>query len=138
MHVMLSALGIFLTLHFIWPWFVHGAGKFDREIGGEWAGHHFYLLAIICITGMFTVLKYGDSGSLGFITIVTTDQGTTSIVTTVAIMFGYGQLVAASFSPQFEDGTEQSDSMRTRLYRFFGFSQLDPANWKYKPNKILM
>ena len=114
MWVLYSAAAIFALLHFIWPWFVHGAGKFSRELGGEWAGQHFYILAILSIAGMFFTLKhYGDSGNSD------TTDGATAIVTTVAIIFGYGQLVATSFSPQFEDGVEQLDKIPTRFVRFF-------------------
>ena len=73
-------------------------GKFDRERGGEWAGHLFYLLAVPFVIVMFKALKASGPS------VTTTDLGVTAIVTTVAILFGYGQLAPPSFSPQFEDG----------------------------------
>ena len=37
-----ASAGIILgSVHYIWPWFVHCIGKFDRERGGEWPEHIF-------------------------------------------------------------------------------------------------
>ena len=90
--VIFGGAAIFGILHFIWPFLVHSASKFDRERGSESVGQHFYILAILSIIGMFALLKWGAP-------VGTTDPGAIAIVTTVAIIFGYGQLVSASFSP---------------------------------------
>lgn len=94
-HVLLLGLGFFALLHVGWPKLVRRCIKFSPEVGGEWVGQRVYLLAGASICSMFVALCY--FGTLG-----KSETGVTAIITTVAIMFGYGQLVPASFFPSFE------------------------------------
>jgi len=82
-------------LHIGWPGAVRCCIKINPEVGGEWLGQRVYLLAFVSISLMFLVLCY--VGTFG-----RSETGVTSIIATVAIMFGYGQLVPASFFPSFE------------------------------------
>ena len=93
--VLVSGLVIFGLLHVVWPNIVRVCIKVNPEVGGEWVGQRVYLLAGASICMMFVTLCYfGPSGS--------SDSGVTAILTTVAIMFGYGQLVPSAYFPSFE------------------------------------
>lgn len=96
-HVLLTGLGIVVVLHLFWPNFLRLVIRKNPEVAEEF-GEKIYLLA-----GMFVALMYvllvrfnKDWG------IWDAEPALTALVATVAIMFGYGQLMTSPYFPSFE------------------------------------
>lgn len=97
MWVLVTGLGIVFTLHVLWPTFMQLSIK-ARPDSGEELGQHVWIMAAIFIAIMYPILVCSNPGWNWN----SPEAAINSIVATVAIIFGYGQLMPSPFFPAFE------------------------------------
>lgn len=102
-HVLISGVVIVVVLNLVWPRLVHLGVRINQEYGGETVGERVYILAGVFIIALFTVLvRFNDKWGLW-----DSEPAVTAVVMTIAIMFGYGQLMTSSYLPRFELSTSK-------------------------------